>query len=185
MGGGNSAVPLLPQREGEPAYSFQLPVLLRRHVLAGIFSPGSLSKGSPMAALTKEATDRFAEVNGIKIHYNEAGSGPTLICTHGGGPGANAWDNTRWAFDKLAEHFHVILMDLPGFGESQKLVKRNGVPMDHFMAGLELGLMDQLRIDRAHLYNSSAFSASAVRFGIEYPDRVGKVVVQSWSPAEG
>ena len=30
-------------------------------------------------ALTKEQTDRFADVNGIKIHYNEAGSGPALI----------------------------------------------------------------------------------------------------------
>jgi pimeloyl-ACP methyl ester carboxylesterase len=140
---------------------------------------------SAMPALTKEATDRFAEVSGIKIHYNEAGGGPALICTHGGGPGANAWDNTRWSFDQLAEHFRVILMDLPGFGESQKLVKRNGMPMDHFMSGLQIGLMDQLGIDKAHLYASSAFSATALRFGIEYPDRVGKIVIQAWSPAEG
>jgi pimeloyl-ACP methyl ester carboxylesterase len=136
-------------------------------------------------ALTKEQTDRFAEVNGIQIHYNEAGSGPALICTHGGGPGANAWDNTRYSFDALAEHFRVILMDMPGFGESQKLVSREGVPMDYFCAKLQLGLMDQLGIDRAHLYGSSAFSATAIRFGIEYPDRVGKIVVQAWSPVHG
>lgn len=138
-----------------------------------------------MAALTKEQTDRFANVNGIRIHYNEAGSGPALICTHGGGPGANAWNNTRWSFDQLAEHFRVILMDLPGFGESQKLVKRNGVPMDQFFAKLQLDFMDQLGIDRTHLYGSSAFSATALRFGIEYPNRVGKIVIQAWSPAEG
>jgi 4,5:9,10-diseco-3-hydroxy-5,9,17-trioxoandrosta-1(10),2-diene-4-oate hydrolase len=136
-------------------------------------------------ALTKEATDHFAEVKGIKIHYNEAGSGPALICTHGGGPGANAWDNTKWSFDMLAESFRVILMDMPGFGESQKLVKREGVPMDVFCSKLQLGLMDQLGIDRAHLYGSSAFSATAVRFAIDYPDRVGSVVVQAWSPAGG
>lgn len=136
-------------------------------------------------ALTKEQTDRFADVNGIRIHYNEAGSGPALICTHGGGPGANAWDNTRWSLDALAQRFRVILMDFPGFGESQKLVKREGVPMDVFCSRLQLGLLDQLGIDRAHLYGSSAFSATALRFGIEYPDRVGRIVIQAWSPVGG
>src|SRR5437763_1660765 len=110
-------------------------------------------------ALTKEQTDRTIDVNGLEIHYNEAGSGPALICTHGGGPGANAWDNTRWSFDALAENFHVILMDFPGFGGSQKLVKREGVPMDQFCAKLQLDFMDKLSIDKAHLYGSSAFSA--------------------------
>ncbi|HZR98230.1 MAG TPA: alpha/beta hydrolase [Chloroflexota bacterium] len=133
-------------------------------------------------ALTKEETDRFVEVNGINIHYNEAGRGPALICTHGGGPGANAWDNTRWCFDQLAEHFRVILMDMPGFGESQKGVSREGVPMDVFCARLKLGLMDKLGIDRAHLYGSSAFSPAALRFGIEYPDRVGKIIIQAFAP---
>jgi pimeloyl-ACP methyl ester carboxylesterase len=136
-------------------------------------------------ALTKEQTDRTAEINGIQIHYNEAGNGPALICTHGGGPGANAWDNTRWAFDALAEHFHVILMDLPGFGESQKLVSREGVPMDVFCARLQAGLLDHLGIDRTHLYGSSAFSATALRFGIDYPDRIGKIVIQAYTPGGG
>jgi pimeloyl-ACP methyl ester carboxylesterase len=133
-------------------------------------------------ALTKEETDRFIDVNGINIHYNEAGSGPALICTHGGGPGAHAWDNTRWCFDKLAERFRTILMDMPGFGESQKGVSRQGVPMDIFCARLTLGLMDKLGIDRAHLYGSSAFSPAALRFGIEYPDRVGKIIIQAYAP---
>ncbi|MFD1237426.1 alpha/beta fold hydrolase [Pseudonocardia benzenivorans] len=132
--------------------------------------------------LTKEETDRFADVGGIRIHYNEAGSGPVLICTHGGGPGANAWDNTRWAFDALAEHFRVILMDMPGFGESEKGVTRHGVPVDFFCARLQRDLMDRLGIERSHLYGSSAFSPAALRFGLEYPERVGKIVIQAYAP---
>ncbi|GEM_PF-4323905 len=130
---------------------------------------------------SKEDTDRTVEVNGLTIHYNDAGSGPALICTHGGGPGANAWDNTKWALPWLAEHFRTILMDMPGFGESQKLVSRNGVPMDLFCATLQRDFMDKLGIERAHLYGSTAFSGAALRFGIEFPDRVGKVVIQSFS----
>jgi len=132
--------------------------------------------------LTKEETDRFIEVDGIRLHYNEAGDGPALICSHGGGPGANAWDNTKWCFDALAAHFRVFLMDLPGFGESQKNVSRQGVPMDVFCARLQHDFLDALGIERTHLYGSSAFSAAALRFGIDYPDRVGKIVIQAYAP---
>jgi pimeloyl-ACP methyl ester carboxylesterase len=130
---------------------------------------------------TKEETDQSIDVNGIKLHYNEAGSGPALICTHGGGPGANAWDNTKWALPHLAGHFRTILLDMPGFGDSQKLVSRNGVPMDLFCATLQRDFMDKLGIDKAHLYGSSAFSGAPLRFGIEFPDRVGKIVIQAFS----
>jgi pimeloyl-ACP methyl ester carboxylesterase len=129
--------------------------------------------------LSKEETDRFAEVNGIRLHYNEAGSGPALICTHGGGPGANAWDNSKYVFDELSQQFRTILLDLPGYGESEKGVSRNGVPMDIFVAELLRDLMDVLGIDRAHQYGSSQFAPACLRFGIEYPGRVGKIVVQS------
>jgi 4,5:9,10-diseco-3-hydroxy-5,9,17-trioxoandrosta-1(10),2-diene-4-oate hydrolase len=130
---------------------------------------------------TKEATDHFIEVNGLNLHYNEAGQGPVLICTHGGGPGANAWDNTKWALPYLAEHFRTILLDMPGFGESQKQVSREGVPMDLFCATLQRAFMDKLGIDQAHLYGSSAFSGASLRFGIEFPDRVGRIVIQAYS----
>jgi len=130
---------------------------------------------------TKEETGHFIDVNAINIHYNEAGSGPVLICTHGGGPGANAWDNTKLALPYLAEHFRTILMDMPGFGGSQKLVSRNGVPMDLFCSTLQRDFMDKLGIDKAHLYGSSAFSGASLRFGIEFPDRIGKIVIQAFA----
>lgn len=130
---------------------------------------------------TKEETDHAIDVNGISVHYNEAGTGPALICTHGGGPGANAWDNTKLALPYLAEHFRTILMDMPGFGGSQKLVSRDGVPMDLFCAKLQRDFMDKLEIDKAHLYGSSAFSGAPLRFGIEFPDRIGKIVIQAFA----
>jgi 4,5:9,10-diseco-3-hydroxy-5,9,17-trioxoandrosta-1(10),2-diene-4-oate hydrolase len=137
-----------------------------------------------LTELTKESTDRFAEVDGIRIHYNESGSGPALICTHGGGPGANAWDNTKYAFAGLARSFRVLLMDYPGFGESQQGVSRDGVPVDVYCARLTRRFMDAVGIERAHLYGSSAFSAAALRFGLEYPDHVGKIVIQAYGPGK-
>ena len=132
--------------------------------------------------LTKEATDRQTTVNGIKIHYNEAGAGPALFCFHGGGPGASAWGNSRFCLPMLAQNFHCILMDLPGFGGSDKEVKLNGEALDVFYAKVVIGLMDQLGIEKAHLYTSSQSGPMSLRLGIDYPDRVGKIVLQSSSP---
>jgi len=129
--------------------------------------------------ITKEATDRFIDLKGIKIHYNEAGQGPDLICFHGGGPGANAWDNSRHNIDGLAERFHVMLVDLPGFGESAKDVKLGDKSLDVFGANLIRDLLDLKGIQQTHLYGSSLSVPMCFRFGIEFPDRVGKIVAQS------
>jgi 4,5:9,10-diseco-3-hydroxy-5,9,17-trioxoandrosta-1(10),2-diene-4-oate hydrolase len=128
---------------------------------------------------SKTETEHYADVNGHKIHYNDVGQGPAFFGFHGGGPGANAWDNTKHNLDELAEHFRCIIMDMPGYGLSDKDVKRGDTPLDIFCAEIIKGLMDQLGIDQAHLYGSSQFSPACLRFGIEYPDRVGKIVIQA------
>jgi pimeloyl-ACP methyl ester carboxylesterase len=128
---------------------------------------------------SKTETEHYADVYGHKIHYNDVGQGPAFFCLHGGGPGANAWDNTKHNLDELAEHFRCIIMDMPGYGHSDKDIKRGDEPLDIFCAKIILGLMDHLKIDRAHLYGSSQFSPCCLRFGIENPDRVGKIVIQA------
>jgi pimeloyl-ACP methyl ester carboxylesterase len=128
---------------------------------------------------SKEETSHFVDVLGQKIHYNDVGHGPAFFCFHGGGPGANAWDNTKHNLDALAEHYRCIVMDMPGYGGSDKDVKRGDTPLDVFCAEIIKGLMDLLGIDKAHLYGSSQFSPCCLRFGIEYPDRVGKIVIQA------
>ena len=134
---------------------------------------------------SKEETDRYADSYGHKIHYNDVGQGPALFCFHGGGPGSNAWDNTKHNLDALAEHFRCIIMDMPGYGLSDKDVKRGDEPLDIFCAKIILGLMDHLSIDKAHLYGSSQFSPCCIRFGVEYPDRVGKIIIQASGVARG
>ena len=128
---------------------------------------------------SKEETGRYTVVSGQTIHYNDVGEGSAFFCFHGGGPGANAWDNTKHNLDELARHFRCIIMDMPGYGLSDKNVNRGDTPLDLFCANIILGVMDELGIDRAHLYGSSQFSPACLRFGIEYPDRVGKIVIQA------
>ena len=127
---------------------------------------------------TKEATDRSTEVEETILHYNEAGTGHALMGFHGGGPGANGWDNTRFNFEALAQRFRTMLVDLPGYGESDKRIRLNGRKTDVYNAQMLLGLMDKLGIDKTHMYASSYSTSTALRFAIDYPDRTGKLVLQ-------
>lgn len=56
--------------------------------------------------------------SGLKIHYKEFGEGPALLLLHG-------WNNDWSGFMPLIKHledkFHVIAVDLPGYGESDVL----------------------------------------------------------------
>ena len=67
----------------------------------------------------------FLEIDNIKISYIEKGSGKTIILLHG-------WGQTKETFkgliENLSDNYHVIAIDLPGFGETEI-----GLPMDLYM----------------------------------------------------
>lgn len=131
------------------------------------------------AELTYESTSRFAQVTpDLKLHYHEAGvgNGPTIVLLHGGGPGASAWSNFARNIPVLAERFHVIAPDQPGYGKSDK-------PIDHpqyfvHSSNALLALLDHLEItDRVHLLGNSLGGGASVRFALDHPTRAGKLVL--------
>ncbi len=60
---------------------------------------------------------RFAHVNGIKLHYVTAGSGPLVILLHGF---PEFWYSWRKQIPQLSKHFRVVAPDLRGYGETDK-----------------------------------------------------------------
>ena len=64
-------------------------------------------------------TGQFVTVNGIKIHYEMAGSGPDVILIHGAL--GNLRDMTFDLKQKLIPRYRVIAFDRPGFGYSDPL----------------------------------------------------------------
>src|SRR5205085_4604429 len=69
------------------------------------------------SAQTPAVADKQIEVFGQKIHYLEAGTGPTVILLHGLGGDVSNWALTVPA---LANQFHVLAIDQIGFGKSDK-----------------------------------------------------------------
>ncbi|WP_406235760.1 4,5:9,10-diseco-3-hydroxy-5,9,17-trioxoandrosta-1(10),2-diene-4-oate hydrolase [Nocardia sp. NBC_01009] len=129
--------------------------------------------------LTFESTSRYAQVRpDLRLHYHEAGvgNGPTIVLLHGGGPGASSWSNFARNIPVLAQNFHVLAVDQPGFGQSDK-------PVDHpqyfvHSSSALKDLLDHLEISgRVHLLGNSLGGGAAVRFALDYPERAGKLVL--------
>jgi 4,5:9,10-diseco-3-hydroxy-5,9,17-trioxoandrosta-1(10),2-diene-4-oate hydrolase len=120
-------------------------------------------------------TERTVRVNGKDIFVAEEGTGPPIVLLHGGGPGASGVSNYSRNIEPLAQHFRVIVPDMPGYGRSAKGVNRSdpfGYLADHIR-----GMLDELGIDRAHLVGNSYGGSCALRLALDTPHRVDRLVL--------
>jgi pimeloyl-ACP methyl ester carboxylesterase len=118
---------------------------------------------------------RFVSVDGIKLHYQEFGDAvkPAIILIHGYRSSAYVW---RSSAPLLAgDGFHVIAVDLVGFGYSGKphwfeySIQAQARVISRFMDVLGLG--------RATIVGSSYGGAVAGILALDYPERVEKLVL--------
>ena len=134
-----------------------------------------------MSGLDRESTRRSAKAGDLTLNYYEAGEptsvggGLPLVMLHGGGPGASAWSNFGSALPGFAEDFRTLLIDQPGFGQSDKPpVEGNYFG---FAAEAVKDLLDELGIERLHLLGNSLGGGTAARFALLYPERIGRLVL--------
>ena len=117
--------------------------------------------------------------NGIRIHYEKRGSGDPLILIMGLGAPGSRWKDHAASYQK---HFHCILMDNRGAGESDRPV---GPYTTRTMADDTAGLMTALGIENARIAGISMGSAIAQELALSYPKNVRSLVlVSSWSRSD-
>ena len=166
----------------------------------GAFQSGSLvirvnlHLGVGFLAATSAATDpgrlRFQAVitRDGRLSTLEAGVGPPVLAIHGLGATKGSFLPSVAA---LADHFRVIAVDLPGFGDSHKPVR---APYDaRFFADAIIGLLDALELDRAHLIGNSLGGRIALEVAMRNPQRVDRIALlapslawrraRRWAPA--
>ena len=138
------------------------------------------------ASLKALATGQFAEVDGMRLHYHDAGTEPvdvgtgpgdagTVVLLHGGGPGASGWSNFGRNMPVFAGRYRTVMMDLPGFGQSATKPLTS-----HFFthaADALAGLLDQLGVAKVHLVGNSLGGGAAIRFALNHPRRTGRLVL--------
>lgn len=131
---------------------------------------------TPTNELTYESTSRMVATRRWNIHINEAGTGQPLILLHGSGPGATGWSNFSAVIPRLAQHYRVIAVDMPGWGESDPVTWQE---RDHSTALLDL--LDALEIDTATIIGNSMGGGTTLRFGYEHPERVHRLITMGSS----
>lgn len=109
------------------------------------------------------------------IRVNQIGAGPPILMLHGGGPGATGLSNYSRNIEALAKSYRLLIPDMPGYGASTKGVSRSDPFGD--LAGAMFGLMDALKIPRAHVIGNSLGGACGLRMAIDRPDQVGALVL--------
>ncbi|MBY9002636.1 MAG: alpha/beta hydrolase [Candidatus Lokiarchaeota archaeon] len=116
-------------------------------------------------------TELFADVNGIKICYEIKGEGEPVFLVHGFSDRKEHW---RGQFDNLSNYFKVIRFDNRGAGRSDR--PEMVYNMELFADDIK-GLLDHLKIEKAHVIGHSLGGMIVQNFAIKYPNRANKIIL--------
>ncbi|HEY3061245.1 MAG TPA: alpha/beta hydrolase [Chloroflexota bacterium] len=126
------------------------------------------------------STSRFVQAGDVRMHYNEVGSGEPVIMLHGTGPGASSWSNFQHNVSAFSENFRALLVDMPQYGKSQKVVIQGGRLT--YTAQVLRDFMAALGIEHAHFVGNSMGGQVAIKLAIDAPEKVDKLVVIGSNP---
>jgi pimeloyl-ACP methyl ester carboxylesterase len=113
-------------------------------------------------------------VNGMRVGFERAGSGPAVVMLHGYiGDGPATW---RDQLDRLADVCTVVAWDAPGAGASSDPPEPFGMA-DY--ADCLAGFVDAIGLDRPHLVGLSFGGALAIEFVRRHPGVARSLVIVS------
>ena len=138
-------------------------------ILTILLMAGSLPAQTSLADRKQELADS------VWMAYTEAGKGheETILFLHGLGGSRQHWQQNLPA---LVEKFHVLAVDLPGYGDSSL----PAVPEDsllYFFSDALSTFLDSLSISQVHLVGHSMGGQLAMLFALEHPERVNQLVL--------
>ena len=123
------------------------------------------------------------QVDGINIFYREAGSAtsPTVLLLHGFPTSSHMFRNL---IPKLADNYHVVAPDLPGFGFS------DSPPRDKFkytfenLARVIGAFTEKLGLKRFAIYIFDYGAPVGLRLALMHPERISAIVSQNGNAYE-
>ena len=122
--------------------------------------------------MSTSPTEKVVDVRGARVGVLEGGAGPTALVLHAAG-GAGAWLPYHAL---LAQSFHVVAPDVPGFGRSPSA---EGVEAIDDLAFLYLDLVEQLGLVEPIVLGSSFGGWLAAEIAVLAPKLVSKLVLVS------
>jgi len=161
-------------------------VLLVALIVVPLLWPVPPLKNTVSAASLADSDSRFADIDGIAVHYKAWGmpSSPAtsgvdtaVVLLHGFGASTFSWQKVA---GPLSERMPVVAFDRPAFGLTERPLDWTGPDpyAPETQADLTVKLMDELGIRRAVLVGHSAGGTVAALVAERYPDRVAAVVLE-------
>jgi pimeloyl-ACP methyl ester carboxylesterase len=117
-------------------------------------------------------THHYTRVNGVRLHYVEAGEGPTVVLLHGFPETHRSWD-LQVPF-LVAQGFRVIAPDLRGYGESER--PRSGYDLSTLVADV-VGLCREVSPEPVRLVGHDWGGALTWLVAERHPELVTHTVV--------
>jgi len=138
---------------------------------------------------------RSADVDGLKIFYREAGAAdaPALLLLHGFPSASHMF---RDLIPLLADRFHIIAPDLPGFGQSDMPARgKFAYTFDH-LAEVISRFTEVIGLDRFAMYVFDYGAPTGFRIAVKHPERISAIISQNgnayeeglsegWTPIRG
>src|SRR6202167_679137 len=121
-------------------------------------------------------TYRTADVDGFRIFYREAGavSAPKLLLLHGFPSASHMFRNL---IPLLADRFHLIAPDLPGFGKSD-MPGSSGHSFDRIAERIDR-FTEVIGFNRYAVYVFDYGAPTGFRLAVRHPERITAIISQN------
>ena len=129
-------------------------------------------------AITTQVKHQTVKVGELDIFYREAGptNAPTVLLLHGFPTSSHMFRNLIPA---LADKYHVIAPDYPGFGNSSApAVDAFDYSFDN-LANVMEQFTEQLKLEKYSLYLMDYGAPVGFRLAIKHPERVDTLIIQN------
>jgi pimeloyl-ACP methyl ester carboxylesterase len=151
------------------AISFVRVFLFAGMSFAGLLFGGSLSAQVPYGH--NKAAGRYLDTRGVRLYYEQYGSGEPLLFIHGNG---GSMDNFGNNIPYFSQHYHVIAVDSRAHGNSHDAA--DSLTFEQ-MADDFNALLDSLHLDSCYVIGWSDGGINALLLAIRHPDKVKKMAI--------
>jgi pimeloyl-ACP methyl ester carboxylesterase len=123
------------------------------------------------------------QVNGVNLFYREAGNpaSPTVLLLHGFPTSSHMFRNL---IPRLADAYHVVAPDLPGFGFSEAPARSSFKYTFDNLAKVTEGFTEKLGLKRYAIYIFDYGAPVGLRLGLSHPERITAIISQNGNAYE-